>query len=113
MEVKSEKQKNAAGMASSSGTKLSRQEVLGELRLDSSLPPPPEDEASLSGLLERSRKFLSLNPTYTEHNLTSDLLERGDRSPDVLLNNANGAYPLLHEKLIPLFADFLRLKRAR
>ncbi|XP_046751797.1 uncharacterized protein LOC124414772 isoform X1 [Diprion similis] len=70
------------------------------------LPPPPP--ISLNELITKSENFPITIPVNTVR--ARALKERGI-SPDTLEVNANSTYPLIHEAMIPLIANWLKYKR--
>lgn len=73
-------------------------------------PESPEPVASVDSLVEASDRFSEANTYPIETTLLKTL--RPSRGDAVLLDNANGAYPLVHEEVLRLCLDFLALKRA-
>ncbi|XP_032675336.1 uncharacterized protein LOC116846058 isoform X2 [Odontomachus brunneus] len=72
--------------------------------LDVSIPPP----TSLSELIKRSNAFPIKFPINTMR--FTALKDRGI-NPETIELNANSAYPLIHEAMLPLVARWLKQKR--
>ena len=70
----------------------------------------PEDYTDLAPFLAKSESFAKCSPFPVTENLTVNLQQRG-YDPDILLRNVNESYPLVHEEMLPLMADFIQLKK--
>ena len=68
---------------------------------------PPPDQPNLDVFLSSSEEFGTTNRYPVDSNLTKTLLHLKLADRERLLQNANEAYPLIHEDLVQLFADFL------
>lgn len=67
------------------------------------------DEKNLDAILDRSKVFSETNPYPVQANLLERLQSETETSE--LLFNVNQAYPLIHEEVIQLIADFIAVKK--
>ena len=65
---------------------------------------------NLSDLLVKSEEFGKLNSYGCSTSLCRHLLEKGEKE-ELLLDNANSSYPLLHHSVLRLAVRFLKLKQ--
>lgn len=65
---------------------------------------------NLSQIIDKSKIFSDLNPYPSKTTLVETLLTNGEKE-EVLLENANSSYPLIHHSVLDLLKKFLTLKR--
>ena len=64
----------------------------------------------LSQIIDKSRTFAELNSFPSKTTLLETLVSKGVNE-EVLLENINSAYPIIHHFVFGLFTKFLSLKR--
>ena len=64
----------------------------------------------LSQIIDKSRKFAELNSYPSKTTLLETLISKGVKD-EVLLENTNSAYPIIHHSVLGLLNKFLSLKR--
>ena len=65
---------------------------------------------NLSQIIDKSKTFSELNPYPSKTTLVETLLSKGVEE-EVLLENANSSYPIIHHSVLDLLKKFLSLKR--
>ena len=65
---------------------------------------------NLSQIIDKSKTFSQLNPYPSKTTLVETLLTKGVKE-EVLLENANSSYPLIHHSVLDLLKKFLSMKR--
>ena len=65
---------------------------------------------NLSQIIDKSKTFSELNPYPSKTTLVETLLSKGVEE-EVLLENVNSSYPIIHYSVLDLLKKFLSLKR--
>ena len=63
----------------------------------------------ISQIIEKSKAFCELNPYPTKTTLLETLLSKGVKE-EVLLENINSSYPIIHHSVLHLIKNFITLK---
>ena len=64
----------------------------------------------ISQIIDKSKTFCELNPYPSKTTLLQTLLSKGVKE-EVLLENTNSSYPIIHHSVLNLLKNFLILKK--
>ena len=64
----------------------------------------------ISQIIDKSKAFCELNPYPSKTTLSETLLSKGVKE-EVLLENTNSSYPIIHHSVLHLMKNFLVLKK--
>ena len=64
----------------------------------------------ISQIIDKSKTFCELNPYPSKTTLLQTLLSKGVKE-EVLLENSNSSYPIIHHSVLNLLKNFLILKK--
>ena len=64
----------------------------------------------ISQIIDKSKTFGELNPYPSKTTLLQTLLSKGVKE-EVLLENSNSSYPIIHHSVLNLLKNFLILKK--
>ena len=64
----------------------------------------------ISQIIDKSKAFCELNPYPSKTTLSETLLSKGVKE-EVLLENSNSSYPIIHHSVLNLLKNFLILKK--
>ena len=65
----------------------------------------------ISQIIEKSKTFCELNPYPSKTTLLETLLSKGVKE-EVLLENINSSYPIIHHSVLHLIKNFITLKNS-